>query len=164
MNLRILKIGLLLSLCVTGCSSAPNERPTQTSGTSTAAESPGDSPASTDPKLNKGVGPIKSLTLEPINPSLAKEGDQLFQKNCTACHRIDKRRVGPPLSEVTARRSPEWIMNMMLNPNEMLEKDPIAKELLGEYATQMANMSLTEPQARAILEYLRTKEAPNAKD
>ena len=40
----------------------------------------------------------------------------------------------------------------------MLKNDPIAKELLAEYATQMADQNLTEQEARALLEYLRTKE------
>ena len=30
-------------------------------------------------------------------------------------------------------RTPEWIMNMILNPTEMVEKDPLAKELLVEF-------------------------------
>jgi len=148
---------LLLPLLMLGCSGGASST-TNSTVVPTAAATP------SDPKLDKGVGPVSSLALQPINPSLVKDGEKLFEKSCTACHRIEKRRVGPALSGVTARRSPEWIMNMILNPSEMLEKDAIAKELLAEYATQMANMNITQDQARAILEYLRTKEDPNAKD
>ena len=51
-------------------------------------------------------------------------------------------------------------MNMMLNPQEMYTRHPVAKELLGQYMTQMANLGLTVEQARAIVEYLRTTPAP----
>jgi len=155
---------MLLPLLLLGCNSntAPTNPAGTTSSVSTAA--PDSQPSSLDPKQDKGVGPVSSLTLEPINSKLAKEGDGLFQKNCTACHRMEKRRVGPPLAGVTARRTPEWIMNMILNPTEMLEKNATAKELLAEYSTQMANMNVTQEQARAILEYLRTKEDSHAKD
>jgi len=47
-------------------------------------------------------------------------------------------------------------MNMILNPDEMVQKDPIAKALLAEYLSPMANQNLTEEQARAVLEYFRT--------
>ena len=58
--------------------------------------------------------------------------------------------------EVTTRRSPEWIMNMILNPEQMVKEDPIAKQLLAEYMSPMADQNLTEEQARNILEYFRT--------
>ncbi|MBT9583478.1 cytochrome c [bacterium] len=146
-----------------GCSGGTNNPASTTQPTPTQSESPASSPVSDDPMQNKGIGPVTSLALKPIDSKLVKEGEKAFEQKCTACHKLDKRRVGPPLSGVTARRTPEWIMNMILNPTEMLEKDPIAKELLAEYSTQMANMSLTEAEARAILEYLRTKEESHAK-
>lgn len=162
MKLRVWML-LPMSLLALGCSGGPNPTSSE-SAAPTQSSTAAANPVSSDPMQNKGLGPVTSLTLEPINQQLVKEGQALFKKNCTACHKMDKRRVGPALAGVTARRTPEWIMNMVLNPTEMLEKDPIAKELLAEYATQMANMNVTEAQARAILEYLRTKEDPHAKD
>ena len=48
-------------------------------------------------------------------------------------------------------------MNILLNPTEMLQKDPIAKALLKEYNNiQMLNQNLSQEEARAIVEYLRT--------
>jgi len=55
------------------------------------------------------------------------------------------------------RRSPEWVMNMILNPTEMLKQDPIAIALLKEYNNVlMLNQNLTNEEARSISEYLRT--------
>jgi mono/diheme cytochrome c family protein len=106
---------------------------------------------------NKGIGPISSVELGDIDDALVGKGKETFKANCTACHKIKKRFVGPALKGITERRSPEWIMNMILNPEGMVAEDPIAMALLAEYSSPMANQSLSEDEARAILEYLRTK-------
>jgi len=110
-----------------------------------------------DPMQDKGIGPITSITLGEIDETLAIEGKALFATKCSACHKMSKRFVGPALMGVTDRRTPEWIMNMILNPEVMVAENPIAKKLLAEYLSPMANQSLTESEARAILEYFRTK-------
>jgi mono/diheme cytochrome c family protein len=103
-----------------------------------------------------GVGPFKKVDLgKDINISLAEQGKVLYEGRCIACHKFEERFIGPPLSGVTERRNPVWIMNMIINPNEMVEKDPIGKELLAEYKTPMINMGVNEEDTRAILEYLR---------
>jgi len=104
---------------------------------------------------SKGVGPVKSLTLEKLSDAMAKEGKGIFDGKCSACHKMTERYVGPGLADVTKRRSPEWIMNMILNPAEMLQKDSAAQELLGEYMTQMTFQNVSEADARKILEYFR---------
>ena len=111
-----------------------------------------------DPMSDKGVGPVSSVELaDEIDQEMATKGEELFKSKCTACHKIEKRLVGPALKGVTERRSPEWIMNMILNPENMVNEDPIAKQLLAEYSAPMSNQSLTEDEARAILEYFRTQ-------
>jgi mono/diheme cytochrome c family protein len=102
-----------------------------------------------------GVGPVTKVELSALDPQLAKKGKAVFEQKCTACHKLDERYVGPALKGVTQRRKPEWIMNMILNPSEMLEKDPTAKELLGTYLTPMTFQDVSKEQARAILEYFR---------
>lgn len=109
-----------------------------------------------DPMKDKGVGPIKNLTLAEIDESLATEGKAIFKTKCSACHKMSKRFVGPGLAGVTERRTPEWIMNMILDPELMVAENTAAKKLLEEYLSPMANQSLTEDEARAILEYFRT--------
>jgi cytochrome c551/c552 len=106
---------------------------------------------------DKGIGPIKNLELGAIDNKLVEQGKTLFKSKCSACHKISKRFVGPGLKGITQKRSPEWIMNMILNPEEMVVKNALAKKLLEEYSAPMANQSLTETEARAILEYFRTK-------
>ena len=107
---------------------------------------------------NKGVGPIKSLDLpETIDEGMVTTGAALFTSKCTACHKANKKFIGPSPVGVLERRAPEWVMNMILDPEGMVKNDPIAKQLLIEYnGSPMANQSLTEEEARAILEYFRT--------
>jgi mono/diheme cytochrome c family protein len=106
----------------------------------------------------KGVGPITSVELgADIDQAMATQGADVFKKMCTACHRPDKKFIGPAPTGILERRSPEWVMNMILNPEEMVQKDALAKELLIEFnGSPMANQNLTEEEARAVLEYFRT--------
>ena len=107
---------------------------------------------------NKGIGPIKSISLDAdINQTMATHGADVFKKLCTACHRTNKKFIGPSPTGILERRSPEWVMNMILNPDEMVQKDPLAKALLIEFnGSPMANQNLSEEDARAVLEYFRT--------
>lgn len=107
---------------------------------------------------NKGVGLIKSITLDPtINQEMVAKGADIFKKNCTACHRTNKKFIGPSPQNILERRSPEWVMNMILDPEKMIKEDPLARELLIEFnGSPMANQNLSEEDARAVLEYFRT--------
>ena len=107
---------------------------------------------------NKGVGPISSVTLSAeINQAMAATGAEVYKKMCTACHRPNKKFIGPAPLGVMERRTPEWIMNMILDPEGMVANDPLAKELLIEFnGSPMANQNLTEEETRAVLEYFRT--------
>ena len=107
----------------------------------------------------KGFGPIDEVKLEPISASLAAKGKELFTQKCSACHKVEARYVGPALHDVTKRRQPEWIMNMILNPSGMLEKDPIAGKLLEEFLTPMTFQNVSKDEARAILEFFRSNDS-----
>ena len=106
---------------------------------------------------NKGVGPITHVILEDkVNISMANSGEKLFNQLCTSCHMINEDYIGPAMSGILGRRSPEWIMNMILNPIQMLEEDPIAIDLLEQYDFEyMYNQNLLEEEVREILEYFR---------
>lgn len=107
---------------------------------------------------NKGVGPIKSLTLpSEVDQAMATKGKDVYDKMCTACHRIGKKFIGPPPNGILEKRTPEWVMNMILDPEGMTKNDPLAKKLLMEFnGSPMANQNLTEEEARSVLEYFRT--------
>jgi mono/diheme cytochrome c family protein len=112
--------------------------------------------ALTSEQLEKGLGPIRQVTLGELEEELAERGEAVFSLKCAACHKLDQRYVGPPLGGVLERRKPEFVMNMMLNPAEMVEKHPAVREMLAQFMTPMPNQGLTESEARAVLEYLRS--------
>lgn len=138
-------VGLLFVLVLCGCNNYPS-KPKKTT------------PTIPVDLLNKGIGPITNLQFDSeINSKLAEKGDKIFGAKCTSCHMEETKLIGPAMKGIYDRRSPEWVMNIMLNPTEMLKKDPVAKALLKEYNNvMMLNQNLTEDEARAIAEYLRT--------
>lgn len=103
----------------------------------------------------KGVGPITRFNPRAIEESDVQKGQALFKLKCTMCHKMDAKLVGPPLRGITDRRSPEWVLNMLLAPEKMIAEDPAAKELYAKYKTPMINQQLTEGEAKAIYDYLR---------
>jgi len=107
---------------------------------------------------NKGVGSITSVELAAeVDQAMAATGEEVYKKMCTACHRPNKKFIGPAPKGIMERRTPEWIMNIILDPEGMVANDPLAKELLIEFnGSPMANQNLTEEEARAVLEYFRT--------
>ena len=107
--------------------------------------------------LTKGLGQIKKVTLHtPIEQDRVGRGKAIYEMKCQACHRIDATRVvGPGWKDVTIRRKPEWIMNMVLNVEVMLDKDPEAQKLLELCLTRMPNQNVSVGDARDILEFMR---------
>ncbi len=109
-----------------------------------------------DWKNDKGVGPISSVQVGEIDQALVSQGSTIFTQKCTACHKIEEKYIGPALKGVANRRSPEWIMNMILNPDRMVKENAAAKKLFEEFMTPMSNQNLKQEEARALLEYLRS--------
>lgn len=107
---------------------------------------------------NKGVGPIENVEIsDEIDQGMAAAGEETFGMFCAACHKMEQRTVGPALGNVMNLRSPEWVMNMILEPGQMVQEDPVAIALLEEYVAPMADMGLSEEEAREVVEYLRTE-------
>jgi len=105
-----------------------------------------------------GVGPVKEeVALGPLDKEMAERGEQVFEAKCSACHKMSERYVGPALGQVTERRTAAYIMNMILDPQDMYTRHPVAKQLLAEHLTQMPNQGLTRDEARMVVEYFRTQ-------
>jgi cytochrome c len=138
---------------VAGCGGddrpAPDGQPT--------GGAPASDPSFTAFELEHGIGPITSeVALGPLDEAKAARGEELFQFNCEACHMLEDRFVGPPLGRVLEHRSPAFVMNMILNPEQMAREHPEGQKLLAEYPLVMPYQNISEDEARAIVEYLRT--------
>lgn len=104
----------------------------------------------------KGIGEVKEVKLNtPLNAEMVASGKAIYEMKCAACHKLtDQRVVGPGWKDVTNRRKPEWIMNMTLNVDVMLEKDPAAREMLKQCLVKMPNQNLSREEAREVLEFM----------
>jgi mono/diheme cytochrome c family protein len=97
------------------------------------------------------------ITLGDIDQAMAEKGRGTYDVKCQACHSTGPNRVvGPGWKGITERRQPEWIMNMMLNIDVMLETDPEAQKGLEECLVRMPNQGLSKDQGREVLEFMRT--------
>lgn len=102
-----------------------------------------------------GIGPIEKLELKPISDSLMKHGKELFDVKCSKCHTMEYKNTGPDISDILWTRKPEWVLNFMLNKDEMLIKDSFAIKTQLQHQTS-CNLTIEDKEeALAILEYLR---------
>jgi len=93
---------------------------------------------------------------ENINEAMAAEGERIANEKCASCHnKSAETEVGPGWKGLTTRRSPEWVMNFITNPDGMIDKDPQLKALWEQCYIRMPDLKLTDLQARQILEFLR---------
>ncbi|HNU41872.1 MAG: cytochrome c class I [Bacteroidetes bacterium OLB12] len=111
--------------------------------------------AITDP--TKGIGAVKNVTLNtPLEQDRIKRGLAIYEMKCQACHKLDETRVvGPGWKDVTKKRKPEWIMNMITNVDVMLDQDPEAQKLLELCLMRMPNQNMSIGDARDVLEFMR---------
>lgn len=110
----------------------------------------------TEFELENGIGPVKEkLKLGPIDQRLVKQGEEIWNQKCIICHKLDEKFIGPPQRDVLKRRTPEFFINMVLNPEEMQNRHPAIKQLRNEYMAPMTNQNLTFEEARALLEFFR---------
>ncbi|WDF65848.1 c-type cytochrome [Flavobacterium sp. KACC 22763] len=108
-----------------------------------------------DPK--RGIGKYETVELSAsLDKALAEKGLKTAEVKCTSCHKpTDEKLVGPGWKGVTERRTPQWIMNFITNPDPMIDKDPELQAQLELCMIRMPNQGLTEDEARSILEYMR---------
>lgn len=146
---------VLLLLGFTACGGSESDQSSEATSSTSSTEADELSEA----ELENGIGPIKSLTLgESIDAAMAEQGEEVFKSKCAACHKMEERYVGPPLGTVLSNRTPAFVMNMILNPDEMVKKHPEVQAMLAQFMTPMPNQNLTEEEARAVLEFLRANQ------
>ena len=106
----------------------------------------------------------------PVNepPRRFVAGEYTFATRCAACHTIGNGDgIGPDLRGITASRTREWILRMILEPDRLIaERDPIALTLAARYKDlRMPNLGLTHEDATALVAYLETRSGtPAASD
>lgn len=93
---------------------------------------------------------------KPLNGEWVIAGKGIYELKCQACHKLSSDKlVGPGWKDVTKRREPAWVLNMITNVDMMLEKDPEAQKLLEQCLVRMPNQNITQEEARKVLEFMR---------
>lgn len=106
---------------------------------------------------DKGIGPVKSIELGPLNKKMSDDGKALFANKCTVCHDLDQKKLGPALRNITTIRTPEYLMNLLVNITQMQKEDALMKEQIKKFNNlPMTNPGFNQTQARAVVEYLRS--------
>jgi len=108
-------------------------------------------------ETDKGVGPFKDVKLGPIDQVKVKKGLTIFMQKCFLCHDLDNKKLAPPLRNITKEDTPEFILNMIVNPAEMQKLNPKIKEQMKKYNNlPMLDQQISQPDALNILDYLRS--------
>lgn len=144
-----------LLLFATSCGEAPKEN-----SSATPAEEPKsmveDAPTY-DPRRGEGKWTAENAGIAAtLNSEKATAGETATNVKCSSCHKMtDEKLVGPGWKGVTTRRTAEWILNFITNPDPMIDKDPEAQAMLELCLVRMPNQNLTDEEALNIFEYMR---------
>lgn len=87
------------------------------------------------------------------------EGEKLFNANCTSCHAINDKVVGPALKDVDKRQSEAWLIKWIQNSSAVIKSgDAYANKLYNEYnqSAMTAFPQLKDDQVKSILAYIKT--------
>ena len=155
--LIIISMGVISGFFV-GCNS--NSGSESTAGTT--AETPQATATTTEngnPSYDPNRGEGKFTTVDvgaTLDAAMAGEGEKVYNVKCSSCHKVtDEKLVGPGWKGVTTRRTPVWIMNFITNTDAMIDKDPAAQAQLEICLVRMPNQSLSDDDARHLLEFMR---------
>ena len=95
----------------------------------------------------------------PLNTEWVTTGKSTYELKCQSCHRLtEEKLVGPGWKDVTKRREPDWIMNMITNVDMMLDSDPEAQKFLEQCMVRMPNQNISKDDARKVLEFMRSND------
>lgn len=93
----------------------------------------------------------------PTTEEAISTGVKLFGNNCTQCHAVNEKVVGPALKDVWKRRDIPWLINFIKYPQKVIDSgDPYAQALYKEYKQYMPNHDfLKDEEILSILAYVQ---------
>ncbi|GIV27246.1 MAG: hypothetical protein KatS3mg027_1060 [Bacteroidia bacterium] len=96
------------------------------------------------------------LMVASFTSAFAQDGATLFKNNCGMCHKLGSRLVGPDLTNVTQRRSKEWLHKFIKSSQSLVksgDKDAVA--IFNEFNQMvMPDQNVTDAQIDEILKYI----------
>ncbi|HHP7241575.1 MAG TPA: c-type cytochrome [Cyclobacteriaceae bacterium] len=97
----------------------------------------------------------------PTDPEIISQGESLFKGNCTTCHAIHEKVIGPALKNVHQRRPTEWLYAFIKNSQKVIQSgDEYAVNLYNEYnQVQMTSFNFKNEEILSILAYIKSESA-----
>lgn len=95
----------------------------------------------------------------PANADLVPAGESLFKSNCTQCHSIHEKVIGPALVNVSDRREADWLISWIRNSQKMIQSgDETAVALFNEYnKVAMPAYPFSDQDILSILAYVEAE-------
>ena len=80
------------------------------------------------------IGILTSITASAQSDETVQAGKKLFNANCAACHKLNKRAVGPALRGISSKYDREWLYSWIKNSTAMVKSgDAQAVAIYEEY-------------------------------
>ena len=92
-----------------------------------------------------------------VSPVHGDTGKELFKQQCESCHTVGGGDAGgPDLKGVTATRSEEWLVRVIVEPDKLTaEKDATQLDLVKKYGYEMPALGLSRDATLKIIAYLK---------
>ena len=88
-----------------------------------------------------------------------QDGEALFKANCSSCHAVKDKLIGPALKGVETRRPQDWILKWVKNSTAVIKSgDEYANKLFNEYnKVVMTSFALSDAEIKSILAYIKVE-------
>jgi cytochrome c551/c552 len=89
----------------------------------------------------------------------AQDGEALFKANCTSCHAVKEKVVGPALAGIEKRRPEDWLIKWIKNSQSLVKAgDEYAVKIFNaNNKVMMPAQNLKDDEIKAILSYVKTE-------
>ncbi len=97
----------------------------------------------------------------PTDESVISSGEALFKANCTQCHQVHKKIIGPALKDVTDRLETSYLIDWVRNSQKVIQSgDEYAVALYEEYnQVAMPAYPFSDDQILSLLAYVKAESA-----
>ncbi len=95
----------------------------------------------------------------PTDDSSVSAGESTFKANCTQCHAIHEKVIGPALKDVHERRTKEWLLSWIKNSQKLIQSgDEQAVAVYEEYnKIAMPAYPFSDDEITSLLAYIKVE-------
>jgi cytochrome c551/c552 len=89
-----------------------------------------------------------------------KAGESLYKANCTSCHAIDRKVIGPALKDVIEAQDEAWMVKWIKNSQSLVKAgDPAAVKIFNEYNQSIMSSfpQFSDDDAKSIIAYVKAE-------